>query len=242
MVWTRQEEFTWAYFHPAGLIEINGGVDAEGRFTALELHNYNSGAAGMESLYDIPNCHSEYHPADSPLRQPRLRAVLEAATERFGWGDQTPALNHGFGLACGFEKGSYVAACVEAVVNPANRQPKVLRVVEAYDCGALINPDNVRNQVEGAIIQGLGGALFESIKFANGRILNPSFGGYRVPRFTDVPAIDTILIDRKDELSTGAGETPIIAIAPAIGNAIFHATGVRLRSMPLAPHGVPAEA
>ncbi len=166
-------------------------------------------------------------------------AVLTAAAQRFGWGERASQPHHGVGLAGGFEKGSYVAACVEVYVNPANRQPKVLRVVEAFDCGALLNPDNVRSQIEGAVIQGLGGALFESVKFANGRILNPDFAGYRVPRFGDLPAIETILLDRKEIASAGAGETPIIAIAPAAGNAIFQATGVRLRSLPLAPHGVP---
>ncbi|RIK58165.1 MAG: isoquinoline 1-oxidoreductase, partial [Chloroflexi bacterium] len=89
------------------------------------------------------------------------------------------------------------------------------------------------------VVQGLGGALFESVKFANGRILNPDFAGYRVPRFGDLPQIETILLDRKEFPSAGAGETPIIAIAPAVGNAIFQATGVRLRALPLAPHGVP---
>jgi isoquinoline 1-oxidoreductase len=112
-------------------------------------------------------------------------------------------------------------------------------VVEAFDCGAILNPDNVRSQIEGAVVQGLGGAIFESVKFANGRILNPDFAGYRVPRFGDLPQIETILLDRKEIPSAGAGETPIIAIAPAVGNAIFQATGVRLRSLPLAPHGVP---
>ena len=112
-----------------------------------------------------------------------------------------------------------------------------VEVVQAYDCGAAINPDNVCSQVEGAIIQGLGGALFESMQFANGRILNASFAGYRVPRFGDMPEIRTILIDRKDVPPIGAGETPIIAVAPAIGNAIFHATGVRLRALPLARAG-----
>ncbi len=278
VVWTRQEEFTWAYFRPAGLIEITSGVNKEGHLTALELHNYNSGAAGIESVYAIPHRHSEFHPADSPLRQgayralsstanhfarethmdelahelgidplefryrnladPRMRAVLAAAVEAFGWGKKTPAPNHGYGIAGGFEKRSYVAACVEVYVNPANGQPKVLRVVEAFDCGAILNPDNLRMQIEGAVVQGLGGALFESIKFANGRILNPNFAGYRVPRFGDMPVIETVLLDRKALPSVGAGETPIIAIAPAIGNAIFQATGVRLRALPLAPHGV----
>jgi len=279
VVWTRQEEFTWAYFRPAGLIELEAGVDQDGHITALEFHNYNSGAAGIDTLYTIPNQHIEYHPADSPLRQgayrslsatanhfareslvdemahalgldplamrllnladERMKAVLEAAAEAFGWGRRVPADDHGFGIAGGFDKGSYVAACAEVYVNPANGQPRVVRVVEAFDCGAVINPDNLRSQIEGAIVQGLGGALFESIKFANGRILNPSFAGYRVPRFGDLPVIETVLLDRKEIPSAGAGETPIIAIAPAIGNAIFQATGVRLRSLPLAPHGVP---
>jgi isoquinoline 1-oxidoreductase len=260
------------------LVEISSGVDKEGHLTALEIHNYNSGAAGIETLYTVPNRHSEFHPTDTPLRQGayralsstanhfarethvdelahalgidpleiryrniadlRLRAVLEAAASRFGWGKSAPAPDHGFGIACGFEKNSYIATCAEVTVNPANGQPKVLRVVAAFDCGAILNPENMRIQVEGALVQGLGGALFESVKFANGRILNPNFNGYRVPRFADMPVIETVLIDRKDIPSAGGGETPIIAIAPAIGNAIFQATGVRLRSLPLAPHGV----
>lgn len=277
VAWTRQEEFTWAYFRPAALMEMRGGVDAAGRLTAFEFHNYNAGAAGIETLYEIPNWHIEYHPTESPLRQgayralsttanhfaresfmdelahalgidplefrlqnlidPRLRAVFEAAAEGFGWGTRSAEPHHGYGIAGGYDKGSYVAACVEVYVNPADQQPRVRRVVQAYECGALINPDNVQGQVEGALIMGLGGALFESIKFANGRILNPSFAGYRVPRFGDVPAIETILLDRKDLPSVGAGETPIIAIAPAIGNAIFAATGIRLRAMPLTFRG-----
>jgi isoquinoline 1-oxidoreductase len=85
---------------------------------------------------------------------------------------------------------------------------------------------------------GLGGALFEAIQFKDGKILNARFGRYRVPRFSDVPAIDVVLLDRKDVPPAGAGETPIIGIAPALGNAIFAASGVRLRSLPLAPSGV----
>lgn len=95
----------------------------------------------------------------------------------------------------------------------------------------------VRAQVEGAVIQGLGGALFESVRFANGRILNPDLSGYRVPCFGDLPRIDTVLLDRKDLASVGAGETPILVIAPTTANAIFRATGRRIRSMPMAPGG-----
>jgi len=80
---------------------------------------------------------------------------------------------------------------------------------------------------------GLGAALREEIQFQDGRILNGSFAAYRVPRFRDVPKLDVILLDRKDLESAGAGETPIIAIAPAVANAVFDATGKRVRSMPI---------
>jgi isoquinoline 1-oxidoreductase len=87
-------------------------------------------------------------------------------------------------------------------------------------------------------MMGLGGALYEAMRFANGKILNPRFSAYRVPRFADLPMIETVLLDRKDLPSTGAGETPIVAVAPAVGNAIFNATGVRLRSLPMIPNGL----
>jgi nicotinate dehydrogenase subunit B len=92
--------------------------------------------------------------------------------------------------------------------------------VVAFECGAIVNPDGLNNQVEGAVIQGLGGALFEAVGFANGRIVNGSMEQYRVPRFKDIPPIEVILLDRKDLPSAGAGETPIVCVAPAIGSAV----------------------
>jgi isoquinoline 1-oxidoreductase len=85
---------------------------------------------------------------------------------------------------------------------------------------------------------GLGGALFEAIQFEDGKILNARFSRYRVPRFSDAPAQEVVLLDRKDLPSAGAGETPIVAVAPAVGNAIFQAVGVRLRSLPMVPDGL----
>ena len=103
-----------------------------------------------------------------------------------------------------------------------------------------MNPDGLRNQVIGACIQGLGGALFEAIAFENGRITNPRFSQYRVPRFRDVPDVEAVLLNRKELPSAGAGETPIMAIAPAIGNAILDATGTRLKALPMVPNGLPS--
>ena len=110
---------------------------------------------------------------------------------------------------------------------------RIVRVVEAFDCGAVVNPDHLKNQIQGAICMALGGALFEEIRFARGQILNPRFSLYRVPRFSDIPEIKVVLVDRPDLPSAGAGETPIVGLAPAISNAVFNLNGARLRSMPL---------
>ena len=169
------------------------------------------------------------------LEKGRLRTVLETAAERFGWQERIQQKNPrlGIGLACGTEKGSYVAACVETEIDVKEKKIAVRRVCQVFDCGAILNPANLLSQVEGAIIMGLGPALREEINFENGRILNPSFGHYRVPRFGDTPEMDIYLLNRRDTDSAGGGETPIVAIAPAIGNAVFQATGLRLRAMPL---------
>jgi CO/xanthine dehydrogenase Mo-binding subunit len=273
LVWTREEEFTWAYFRPAGVIDVTGAVNADGKLTAWEFHNYNSGGSGIRMLYDVPNPKTEFHGAQSPLRQgsyralastanhfareshiddladaakldpvefrmknlkePRLRAVLQAAAEKFQWGKAKPDESRGFGIALGFEKGSYVATAAEVKLDRNAGRISVVRVVQAFECGAVLNPDHLINQNEGSIVMGLGGALFESIRFENGRILNPRFSEYRVPRFSDLPKIEIVLVHRKDLPSTGAGETPIIGIAPAIGNAVFSATNTRLRSLPM---------
>ena len=107
----------------------------------------------------------------------------------------------------------------------------------AYECGAVVNPDTVISQIEGGTVMALGGALFETVVFDQGRIAGPSLAGYRVPRFADVPELEVVLLDRPDLPSAGAGETPLIAVAPAVANAIFRATGRRPRSLPLIPEG-----
>ena len=169
------------------------------------------------------------------LENPRLRAVLEEAAKRFGWRERvrqkTP--NAGVGLACGTEKGSYVAACVEVAVDREESKITVRRVCEVFECGAILNPANLLAQVQGAIIMGLGPALREEMRFENGRMQNPHFAKYQPPRFSDVPELDIHLLNRRDLASAGAGETPIIAIAPAIANAVFQTTGQRIRQMPI---------
>jgi isoquinoline 1-oxidoreductase len=280
IVWTREEEFTWSYFRPAGVIEIKSGIAADGKLAAWEFHNYNSGGSGIQTPYDVANQLIQFHPVNSPLRQGsyrglaatanhfaresymdelahltksdplefrmrnlsdlRLRAVFESAAKTFGWPHKKTQPGQGFGLGGGVEKGGYVATFAEIAIDRNAGDVRVVRVVTAFECGAIVNPDGLRNQVIGANIMGLGGALFESTEFENGRISNPRFAQYRVPRFRDIPKIEAILLDRKDLPPAGAGETPIVGLAPAIGNAIFDATGIRIRALPLAPRGLNA--
>jgi len=181
------------------------------------------------------------------LDDERLAAVVEAAVGRFGWGPGwrpagRPAWRdgcwvwRGAGMAVGLEKGGRVATCAEVSADGTGHV-SVTRIVTAYECGAVVNPDAVISQIEGGTVMALGGALFETVVFDQGRIARPSLAGYRVPRFADVPEIDVVLLDRPDLPSAGAGETPLIAVAPAVANAIFAATGRRLRSLPLLPDG-----
>jgi isoquinoline 1-oxidoreductase len=176
------------------------------------------------------------------LADDRLAAVLAAAADEIGWGrdDQAgldAAGRTGTGIALGMEKGGRVATAARVCVGPDGTL-RLLRLVTAVDCGAIVHPDGLVNQVEGAVVMGLGPALFEQIQFEAGRILNGSMTDYRVPRLADVPAdLKVVLIHRPDESSAGGGEAPIMAVAPAIANAIFAACGVRLRSMPLVPAG-----
>jgi CO/xanthine dehydrogenase Mo-binding subunit/aerobic-type carbon monoxide dehydrogenase small subunit (CoxS/CutS family) len=173
------------------------------------------------------------------LDDDRLAAVLRAAAAEIGWGQHSED-GTGDGIALGMEKGGRVATAATVHVAPDGTL-RVLRLVTVVDCGAVVHPDGLTNQVEGAVMMGLGGALFEAVDFAGGRILNAGLSTYRVPRLADLPDVQVVLLDQPDQPSAGGGETPIVAVAPAIGNAIFRACGVRLRSMPLAPSGrVPA--
>ncbi len=194
VVWTREEEFTWAYFRPAGVIEVKGAIAPDGKLLAWDFHNYHSGSSGIETPYVVPNVRTEYHSVPLVLRSGsyrglattanhfarethmdalarsakfdpvefrlknledlRLRAVLEAAAKKFGW-PRGKEEDRGFGIAGGHEKGSYVATCAEIAVDNTSGNVRVVRLVTAFECGAIVNPDGLRNQVIGANIQGL---------------------------------------------------------------------------------------
>ncbi len=273
VLWTREEEFTWAYFRPAAVIDAEASLDAKGKLTSWYFININAGRSAVETPYRTGKNKCQDIRSKGPLREGsyralastgntfaresfmdelaaaagadplefrlahleegRLRAVLEAAAKKFDWSNRVKKKDPGIGvgLACGTEKASYTAACAEIEIKDG--QIAVRHVCQAFDCGAVLNPGNLTSQIMGATIMGIGPALREEMRFENGQISNASFDNYRVPRFSDVPEFDIELVNRPDQPSVGAGETPIIAIAPAIANAVFHATGQRIRQMPM---------
>ncbi len=170
------------------------------------------------------------------LDDPRLLRVLYRAAERAGWATRTQCPGRGWGLAAGYEKGGRIATIAEVSVD-GDRRLRVERLVSAFEAGAIVHPDNLRSQVEGAHGMALGGALFEAVHFTSAGVKNARLSEYRVPRFLDLPRIEVDLVDDREFPSAGAGESPMIAVAPAIANAIFDATGVRCRSLPLVPEG-----
>lgn len=273
--WTREEEFTWAYFRPAALIQAQAGLDDKGTITSWHFVNVNSGGASLESPYRIGKKRSQFVGSEPPLKQgsyrglaatansfarecfmdelatlagrdplefrlahlddQRLAAVLEAAAKNFDWSNRVKKKEPGIGvgLACSIDKGSFIATCAEVFVDQPNDKINVRHISQAFECGKIINPFNLKTQNLGAIVMALGPALREEIRFEGGRMLTNAFSDYLVPRFSDVPTIDVQLLDRPDLASAGAGETPLITTAPAIANAVFAVTGKRVREMPL---------
>jgi isoquinoline 1-oxidoreductase len=270
IVWTREEEFKFAYCRPGGVVEIQSTLE-DGEIKSWSFTNHNSGGAGLETPYRIPNKTERFQQFASPIRQgsyralastfnnfaresemnelatrvnkdpldfrlahlddERMIAVLNACAERFGWKTYSEADKHGIGIACGTEKGSYVATAVEIAI--VNDKIKVLRAVTAYECGKVLNPRLLQLQIDGAVLQGLGGALFEAVEYRDGKCETFAFSSYRLPRYSDTPVLETVVLDRPDLPSAGAGETPIIAIAPAINGALLMANGSQRRSMPI---------
>lgn len=272
VAWTREEEFTCSYTRPAGVIDVESAVDAQGRLTALRFANYNSGASGLTPPYDIPNHWIGFFRARSDVRQgsyralaavantfareshmdewadglgvdpvefrlrhitdARLREVLTRTAARFGWAAATATARRGVGVSCTLEKDARLALCVEIEVTGGD--VRVQRLVATGDFGAALNPDALHNLMTGAILQGLGGALWEQVDFDPVSQRTRRLAEYRVPRFRDLPRLDIEIVDRRDVPSAGAGESPIVLPAPALAAAIFRATGQRRRDLPLA--------
>jgi isoquinoline 1-oxidoreductase len=259
VAWTREEEFTAGYHRPAGLVVIESALDSEGKLAAWVHRNYAAGAPGLPTPYDTPHVSCEFHRAPSPVRQGSYRALAATAnvfareSHMDEWARELKVEPLAFrrkniadarllavleqlanvpgGLACTIEKDARIG--LRAQVEVRGKEIRVRKLVYVGDYGAVLNPGNLRNQIMGALVMGLGGALFEEVEFEGNAQTSRFLTNYRVPRFSDVPEIEIRLLDHREIEAAGAGEAAIILVAPAIANAVFAATGRRLRSLPL---------
>jgi len=175
----------------------------------------------------------------------RISDAVRAATEKAGWVERPSPLPRssdrilrGRGIAVDQRGGSVPAAVAEVDVDTTTGRVTVSRVTMAYDCGLIINPDGVRNQIEGNVIQGVSRTLLEEVRFDTSGVKSVDWMSYPVLRFRDIPEVDIVLINRPDLPAFGAAETPIVVVPAAIANAVFDATGVRYREIPLTPERI----
>jgi len=203
------------------------------RFAAEQQIDAMASAAGIDPL--------EFRLRNTTDR--RMLGVLRAVGQASEW---QPAVaprrtGRGRGLACGIDAGTYVAHVADVTVDRASGAVKVERVVCAQEMGIVVNPDGAKMQMEGCITMGLGYALAEEVRFEGGRILDTNFGTYALPRFSWVPRIETVLVPNDDLAPQGGGEPAIVTMGAVVANAIFDATGARMRRLPMTPERVLAE-
>ena len=202
-----------------------------------------------ESLLDEIAADLKLDPVEFRLRyltqDKRGTECLRAAIDKAQWQKRpSPAstssgnIVKGRGIALTRRAGAYVAAVAEIEVNRSNGQVVVERIVCSHDCGLIVNPDGIKNQIEGNVIQGVSRALFEEVGFDANGVTSLDWNSYPILRFRDVPDLEIVLINRPDVAPLGAGEPATIPLAAAIGNAIFDATGLRLREGPFTPRRV----
>jgi CO/xanthine dehydrogenase Mo-binding subunit len=248
---TSDREAEIGYDLPAKRFASTGDAGDIGTSTGGGLHPFGTGAwrapaantnvFARESHMDVLAAKAKVDPLAFRLRHlsdQRVIRVLETAAERFGWVAGAAPSGRGVGVACGAWRGTIVAAMAEVAVDRATGQVRVKRVVLVQDMGLVVNPDGARQQMEGAVTMGLGYALTEGLRFKDGRILDENFDTYRIPRFSWLPAIETVLVHNPELQAQSGGEPPIVCMGAVIANAIHDALGVRLFELPMTPERI----
>jgi nicotinate dehydrogenase subunit B len=172
------------------------------------------------------------------LKDGRMKRVLEQAARTFGWNDFRRRPGHGRGLACVDYLGTYVAAAAEVDADLRTGEVQVRRLVCAQDLGQVINPEGARMQMEGCMMMGMGYALSEEVHFYGGEIRDKNFDTYRIPRFSWMPKIETVLVENPEMPPQGGGEPAITLMGAVLANAVSDAAGARLFELPMTPERV----
>jgi isoquinoline 1-oxidoreductase len=281
LVWTRDEEFFYDTFHPAGVVRVKSGIDKTGMIKFWDYSLYYSGSRGSDVIYDVPNTRMtsynqnmdsvQIHPFGTGawrapnnntntfarecqidimasaagmdplefrlknLKDEKMIACWKSVADKFGYVPAKTPGGRGIGLACGTDAGSWVAFIAEVKVDKATGKVKVIRVACSQDMGLCVNPQGALIQMEGCIMMGLGYTLTEEIQFEGGDIRNRGFDNYELPRFSWIPEMNCVILDRMDKPPKGGGEPAIIGIGAVVANAIHDATGARLYRMPFTP-------
>jgi nicotinate dehydrogenase subunit B len=203
--------------------------------------NNNTNTFARESQIDIMASKAGIDPLDfrlKNLKDEKMIACLKAVADKFGYVPGKSPSGRGIGVACGSDAGTWVAHMAEIKVDKNTGKVEVVRIAVAQDMGLCVNPEGSLIQMEGCITMGLGYTFAEEVKFEGGNILTRGFDTYEIPKFSWVPKMDCVILDRKDKAPQGGGEPAIIAIGVVIANAIYDATGARLFRMPLTPERV----
>jgi len=197
----------------------------------------NANAFGRESQIDIMAVKAGMDPVEfrlKNLKDDRARGVLEAAAKAFGWTPKAGPGGRGVGVAIGADAGAYVANMAEVKVDKATGRIQVVRVICAQENGMIINPDGLEQQIVGGMMQGLGYCLTEEVHFKNGQITDTNFGTYQLPRFSWMPKLQAVMV-KSDLPPQGGGEPSVVPMGAVLANAVFDATSVRLRQLPMTP-------
>jgi len=281
VAWTRDEEFFYDTFHPAGVYRVRSGIDKSGMITLWDFNVYYGGTRGSDTIYDVPNAKTtsygqnmdavQIHPFGTGawrapnnnsntfaresqidimasaagidplefrlrnLKDEKMIACWKAVADKFGYVPAKTPGGRGIGIACGTDAGTWVAMMAEVKVDKNSGHIQVVRVACAQDMGMCVNPQGALLQMEGCIMMGLGYTLTEEIQFEGGNIKNRGFDSFEIPRFSWLPKIDCIILDRMNQPPKGGGEPAIIGIGAIVANAIYDATGARLYDLPFTP-------
>jgi isoquinoline 1-oxidoreductase len=208
---------------------------------AWRAPNNNTNTFARETQIDIMAASAGIDPLEfrlKNLKDEKMIGVLKAVADKFGYVPGKTPSGRGIGISCGTDAGTWVAHMAEVKVSERTGRVKVLRLVCAQDMGLCVNPQGALLQMEGCLTMGLGYTLTEEVKYDGGNIRDRNFDSYQIPRFSWLPKLECVIMDRKDQPPQGGGEPAIIGVGAAVGNAIFDATGARLYRVPFTPENV----
>jgi len=208
---------------------------------AWRAPNNNTNTFARETQIDIMAAAAGTDPLEFRLRNlkdEKMKGVLRAVADKFGYEPGKTPSGRGIGIACGTDAGTWVAFMAEVSVDRTTGAVRIVRLACAQDMGLCVNPQGALLQMESCLTMGMGYTLTEEVKYVGGDVKDRNFDNYSIPKFSWLPKLECVIMDRPDQPSQGGGEPAIIGVGAAVGNAIFDGTGARLFRVPFTPERV----